>query len=88
MLPFIIAAIVIVHLCLLHETGSTSPLQMEVPSDVVSFYPYYYTKDLFSFLILVVVFSFFIFFYPNILGHPDNCIPADPLVTPPHIVPE
>jgi ubiquinol-cytochrome c reductase cytochrome b subunit len=53
-----------------------------------TFYAFFYVKDLFSFLILVAVLSFFVFFYPNFLGHADNYIPANPLVIPPHIVPE
>src|SRR5690606_35536005 len=56
--------------------------------DYVSFYPYFYVKDLFAFLGFATFFSFFVFFYPNLLGYSDNYIPANPLVTPAHIVPE
>ena len=56
--------------------------------DTVPFYPYFYVKDLFSFLILVAFFSIFVFYFPNTLGHADNYIPANPLVTPVHIQPE
>jgi ubiquinol-cytochrome c reductase cytochrome b subunit len=88
LLPFLIAGLVIVHLSLLHTTGSNNPLGINKNIDTVSFYPYFYVKDLFAFLALVAFFSFFVFFYPNTLGHADNYIPANPLVTPAHIVPE
>ena len=88
LLPFLIVGLVIVHLSLLHTTGSNNPLGINKNIDTVSFYPYFYVKDLFSFLALVAFFSFFVFFYPNTLGHADNYIPANPLVTPAHIVPE
>jgi len=86
--PFLIAGLVIVHLSLLHTTGSNNPLGINKNVDSVSFYPYFYVKDLLAFLALVAVFSFFVFFFPNYLGHADNYIPANPLVTPAHIVPE
>ena len=86
--PFIISGLTIVHLSLLHKDGSNNPLGINQNVDTISFYPYFYVKDLFSFFIFVFIFSFFVFFYPNVLGHPDNYIPANPLVTPPHIVPE
>lgn len=88
LLPFLIVGLVIVHLSLLHTTGSNNPLGINKNVDTVSFYPYFYVKDLFAFLALVAFFSFFVFFYPNTLGHADNYIPANPLVTPAHIVPE
>jgi len=56
--------------------------------DTIPFYPYFYVKDLYAFFIFIFFFAFFVFFYPNLLGHPDNYIPANPLVTPAHIVPE
>lgn len=87
-LPFIIAALALVHLALLHLDGSTNPLGVDSSSDKIPFYPYFYVKDLFGFLILMAIFSYFVFFHPNTLGHPDNYIPANPMVTPPHIVPE
>jgi ubiquinol-cytochrome c reductase cytochrome b subunit len=87
-MPFLIAALTLAHLTLLHQNGSNNPLGINTNVDTISFYPYFYVKDAFSFLILVTIFSFFVFFYPNILGHADNYIPANPLVTPPHIVPE
>lgn len=88
LLPFVIAGLVLLHLSLLHKDGSNNPLGINTSVDYVSFYPYYYVKDLFAFFIFATVFAFFVFFYPNLLGHPDNYIPANPLVTPAHIVPE
>jgi ubiquinol-cytochrome c reductase cytochrome b subunit len=78
----------LVHLSLLHQWGSNNPLGINTNVDSVPFYPYFYVKDLFSFLFFVVIFSVFIFFLPNVLGHTDNYIVANSLVTPPHIVPE
>ena len=88
LMPFVIAGLVIVHLSLLHNDGSNNPLGIGTNTDTVSFYPYFYVKDLFAFFILVFIFSFFVIFYPNALGHSDNYIPANPLSTPAHIVPE
>jgi len=88
LLPFLITGLVIIHLSLLHKDGSNNPLGINTNVDTISFYPYFYVKDLFAFLVLVLFFTFFIVYFPNILGHPDNYIPANPLVTPPHIVPE
>jgi ubiquinol-cytochrome c reductase cytochrome b subunit len=88
LMPFLIAGLTIAHLSLLHTAGSNNPLGINTNVDSISFYPYFYVKDLFSILILIGLFSFFVFFYPNALGHADNYIPANPLVTPPHIVPE
>jgi len=88
LMPFAIAGLVIVHLALLHKDGSNNPLGINTNTDNIPFYPYFYVKDLFSFFVLVLMFSFFVFFYPNVLGHSDNYIPANPLSTPAHIVPE
>jgi ubiquinol-cytochrome c reductase cytochrome b subunit len=88
LLPFLIAGLTIVHLSLLHTTGSNNPIGINKNIEATSFYPYYYVKDLLAFFILLFVFSFFVFYYPNVLGHSDNYIEANPLVTPPHIVPE
>jgi len=88
LMPFIIAGLVIIHLSLLHSDGSNNPLGLNKNVDTVPFYPYFYVKDLLAFLVLILFFSFFLFFSPNVLGHSDNYIPANPLVTPPHIVPE
>jgi len=88
LLPFLIAGLTIVHLSLLHTVGSNNPLGINTNVDSISFYPYFYVKDLLSFLFLLALLSFFVFFYPNTLGHADNYIPANPMVTPSHIVPE
>jgi len=88
LMPFVIAGLVIVHLSLLHKDGSNNPLGINTNVDTIPFYPYFYVKDLYAFFIFIFFFAFFVFFYPNLLGHPDNYIPANPLVTPAHIVPE
>tara|TARA_B110001450_G_C17651876_1_gene493666 strand:- start:886 stop:2046 length:1161 start_codon:yes stop_codon:yes gene_type:complete len=89
LLPFIIAAAVILHIAELHREGSTNPLGICTKDiDKVTFYPYFYIKDLFFFWVFIFIFSYFIFLAPNALGHPDNYIEANPMVTPSHIVPE
>jgi ubiquinol-cytochrome c reductase cytochrome b subunit len=88
LMPFVIVGLVASHLALLHAEGSNNPLGINSNVELIPFYPYFYVKDLFSFLILVSLFSFFIFFMPNLLGHSDNYIPANSLSTPAHIVPE
>lgn len=87
-LPFIIAAVALLHMILLHIPGSNNPLGIDSIYDRVPFYPYTYVKDLFLFFGFVWIFSFFVIYAPNYLGHPDNYIEANPLVTPAHIVPE
>ena len=87
-LPFVIAALALVHLVLLHQDGSNNPLGVDSKSDTISFYPYFYVKDLFGLILLFIVYSYFVFFAPNVLGHSDNYIMANPMVTPAHIVPE
>jgi len=91
LLPFIILGLVILHIWALHVPGNNNPVGIEIkkPSkDTVPFHPYITIKDLFALLLFLIIFSGFIFFSPNILGHPDNYIPANPLITPTHIVPE
>jgi len=88
LLPFIIAALVMIHLAALHLHGSSTPVGITSQRDKIGFYPYFYVKDLFGTIGFFVFFSFFIFFAPNVLGHPDNYIEANPMVTPTHIVPE
>lgn len=80
----------VLHIWALHVPGNNNPLGIDVkgPADSVPFHPYYTIKDLFALALFVLFFSYFIFFAPNFLGHADNYIPADRLVTPPHIVPE
>lgn len=90
LMPFLILAVVMLHVWALHVTGSNNPLGIDVKSnkDTVPFNPYYTIKDTFGLLIFVMIYCAFVFFAPNVLGHPDNYIPANPLVTPAHIVPE
>jgi len=89
--PFLILGLVILHIWALHVPGNNNPTGIEIqkPSkDTVPFHPYITMKDIFALLIFLIIFCGFVFFSPNILGHPDNYIPADPMVTPSHIVPE
>jgi len=90
LLPFVIAGVVFLHIAALHITGSNNPLGIEPkgPQDTIPFHPYYTVKDSFGMVVYLIVFAILVFFIPNYLGHPDNYIPANPLVTPPHIVPE
>lgn len=88
LVPFLIAGMSIVHLALLHEHGSNNPIGVESSVDKIPFYPYFYVKDLLAFFGLITVFAVFVFYFPNLMGHPDNYIPANPMVTPAHIVPE
>ena len=87
-LPFLIAGFTIIHLALLHKVGSSSPVKSNNGLDYVPFYPYYVSKDLFAFSVYLLVFSFFVLYYPNFLNHPVNYIPANPMRTPAHVVPE
>jgi len=87
-MPFIIFMISYLHFALLHEYGSTNPLGLSVASDEIPFVPYYGIKDILSITFLLAFFFFFVFIYPLVLGHTDNLIEANFLVTPPHIVPE
>ena len=87
-LPFIIAGMSGLHLVLLHQYGSTNPLGVNVKSETIPFFPYFYVKDLFGFVAMLLAFSIFIYYFPNTLGHPDNYIMADSMKTPLHIVPE
>nr|AER36135.1 cytochrome b [Thunnus orientalis] len=86
--PFIIAAMTILHLLFLHETGSNNPIGLNSNADKISFHPYFSYKDLLGFVILLVALASLALFSPNLLGDPDNFTPANPMVTPPHIKPE
>nr|ACL82843.1 cytochrome b [Macropodus chinensis]ACL82844.1 cytochrome b [Macropodus chinensis] len=86
--PFIIAAVTIIHLLFLHETGSNNPLGLNSNVDKITFHPYFSYKDLLGFAILLIALISLSLFSPNLLGDPDNFTPANPLVTPPHIKPE
>ncbi|KZE14060.1 MULTISPECIES: cytochrome b [Sphingomonas] len=90
LLPFVIAGVIVLHIWALHIPGSNNPTGVEVkgPQDTVPFHPYYTAKDGAGLGVFLLVFAALIFFAPNLLGHPDNYIPANPLSTPAHIVPE
>jgi ubiquinol-cytochrome c reductase cytochrome b subunit len=88
LLPFLIAGTSILHLAALHQYGSNNPLGINSSVDKISFYPYFYVKDLVGWIVFAIFFSIFLFYAPNVLGHPDNYIPANPMSTPAHIVPE
>lgn len=86
--PFVILALSILHLIFLHEFGSNNPLGIISRTDSINFYINYVLKDLYSWLLLFLFFSFFVFFNVNYFGHPDNYILGDFMVTPTQIVPE
>ena len=90
LLPFVIIGVVVLHLVALHNHGSNNPLGIDHrgPQDSISFHPYYTVKDLFGLCVFLIVYAIFVFYLPNVAGHPDNYIPANPLSTPNHIVPE
>nr|ABI55158.1 cytochrome b [Lutjanus argentimaculatus] len=88
LLPFIIAAVTMLHLLFLHETGSNNPLGLNSDVDKISFHPYFSYKDLLGFVVVLIALTSLALFSPNLLGDPDNFTPANPLVTPPHIKPE
>nr|AMA06777.1 cytochrome b [Sipunculus nudus]AMA06825.1 cytochrome b [Sipunculus nudus]AMA06834.1 cytochrome b [Sipunculus nudus]AMA06874.1 cytochrome b [Sipunculus nudus] len=88
LLPFIIAALSVLHLLFLHQTGSNNPLGINSNSDKVPFHTYYTTKDLTGFIVMLSALTFLTLLAPNLLGDPENFIPANPLVTPLHIKPE
>nr|BBG74330.1 cytochrome b [Bythites fuscus] len=86
--PFLIAAMSVIHILFLHETGSNNPTGLNSDADKISFHPYFSYKDLLGFALLLGSLTALSLFSPNLLGDPDNFIPANPLVTPPHIKPE
>jgi ubiquinol-cytochrome c reductase cytochrome b/c1 subunit len=90
LLPFMIVGVVALHIWALHVPGNGNPTGVNVKSkeDTVPFHPYYTIKDSYGLIVFLVVLAYVVFFLPNYLGHPDNYIPADPLKTPAHIVPE
>ena len=96
LLPFVIVGLVALHIRAFHTTGNNNPTGVEVrrkskaeaQKDTVPFWPYYVIKDLFALVMILIVFMAIVGFMPNYLGHPDNYIPANPLATPAHIVPE
>ncbi|WP_413205049.1 cytochrome b [Rhodospirillum sp. A1_3_36] len=88
--PMVLFAVVFIHLWALHAKKSNNPLGIDAkgPNDFIPFHPYYTVKDAFGLGIFLMVFAYLVFFQPNFFGEPDNYIPANPMVTPPHIVPE
>lgn len=88
LLPFVLAALAYIHLIALHENGSNNPMGVNTDYDKLPFHPYFIVKDLLGVILFAIFFASFVFFAPNWLGHSDNYIPANPLVTPAHIVPE
>jgi len=90
LLPFVIVGVVVLHLIALHRFGSNNPLgiDMKGPQDSIPFHPYYTVKDFFGLAVFLIFYASLVFFAPNLFGEPDNYIPANPLATPPEIVPE
>ncbi|MFO0998179.1 MAG: cytochrome b N-terminal domain-containing protein [Alphaproteobacteria bacterium] len=90
LLPFVIVGVVMLHLVALHRHGSGNPLGIDRkgPQDSIPFHPYYTVKDLYGLGVFMIVYMALVFFAPNMLGETINYVPANPLVTPPHIVPE
>nr|QYL33520.1 cytochrome b [Ovis aries]QYL33526.1 cytochrome b [Ovis aries]QYL33533.1 cytochrome b [Ovis aries]QYL33537.1 cytochrome b [Ovis aries]QYL33571.1 cytochrome b [Ovis aries] len=86
--PFIIAALAMVHLLFLHETGSNNPTGIPSDTDKIPFHPYYTIKDILGAILLILILMLLVLFTPDLLGDPDNYTPANPLNTPPHIKPE
>jgi len=90
LLPFVIFGLVVLHVWALHVAGQNNPTGLDIKSsaDSVPMSPYAVMKDIFALTVFLIIFAWFVFFLPDYLGHADNYIPADPLVTPAHIVPE
>ena len=90
LLPFVLVGVVMIHLVALHQHGSNNPTGLDAkgPQDKIPFHPYYTSKDFFGFGVFFMVYAALVFFAPNYLGDPVNYVPADPMVTPAHIVPE
>jgi ubiquinol-cytochrome c reductase cytochrome b subunit len=90
LLPFVIVAVVVLHLVALHQHGSNNPLGIDKkgPQDSIPFHPYYTIKDSFGLAVFLTIFALIVFFAPNLFGEPDNYIPANPMATPAEIVPE
>jgi len=88
LLPFILAALAAMHLLALHEHGSSNPLGVSGNTDRLPFHPYFTFKDLVTAFVFLLTLSLIVFYAPNLLGHSDNYIPANPMQTPPSIVPE
>lgn len=88
LLPFGIAGVTVLHLLFLHQTGSNNPLGINSNSDKIPFHIYYTTKDVVGFIVILILLAAIVLFTPNLLTDPENFVPANPLVTPVHIIPE
>nr|YP_009183709.1 cytochrome b [Squalus montalbani]ALN38239.1 cytochrome b [Squalus montalbani] len=88
LLPFLIVGLTLIHLLFLHETGSNNPMGLNSDMDKISFHPYFSYKDILGFFLMIIILASLALFLPNLLGDAENFIPANPLVTPPHIKPE
>ncbi len=90
LMPFLIAGVVVLHIVALHRFGSNNPIGIDAkgPADTISFHPYYTIKDMVGIAVFLLLLAMAVFFFPNAMGHPDNYIPANPMQTPAHIVPE
>lgn len=88
LLPFVLAFLSILHLLFLHETGSNNPLGIPSDYDKVSFHAFFTSKDVVGFVLFFMIFGWLALLFPAALSDPENFIPANPLVTPPHIQPE
>ena len=90
LMPFLIAGVVVLHIVALHRFGSNNPIGIDAkgPADTISFHPYYTIKDMVGIAVFLLLLATAVFFFPNAMGHPDNYIPANPMQTPAHIVPE
>ena len=87
-LPYLTVGVTVIHLAILHKVGSNTPIGSDTGVDDIPFYPYFFWKDLFALSVYLLVFATLVFYFPNHLNHPTNCIPADPMKTPAHVVPE
>ena len=90
LMPFLIAGVVVLHIVALHRFGSNNPIGIDTKGkqDTISFHPYYTIKDIVGVAMFLLLLAIAVFFFPNAMGHPDNYIPANPMQTPAHIVPE
>ena len=90
LMPFLIAGVVVLHIVALHRFGSNNPIGIDTKGkqDTISFHPYYTIKDIVGVAMFLLLLAVAVFFFPNAMGHPDNYIPANPMQTPAHIVPE
>lgn len=88
LVPIIVAAFVLLHIVLLHNTGRNNPLGVVSAADKIPFHSYFTIKDVVGFVVLLGALNFLVLFNPYLIGEPDNFIAANPLSTPAHIVPE